>query len=270
MGTFFSGTDLNTLKEEGLDRNHFVSLIVNNEGTYTAGITRKIKYVRNITEEFCYNTFNNGIIKDSDNYSVEDESIEWFNLDIIVENTDFSDISNRLQEIKDNKRRLVNNNSIVNNGPININSHSNIFIPDVNKDEELPFDWDFIDNNADIPYGRITFNKDIIKSLTLQLVTGSCIISNESKIDINKWAQGMENLFNKRFQSANSKMFNAWAENFIEYFCFYTEDPKLRQILNDESAEMAILAYDLIKSLSKLPSNNYIKVYIKILKDYLL
>ena len=37
--TFFSGTDLNTLQEEGSDMNNFLSLIVNNAGQYTAAIT---------------------------------------------------------------------------------------------------------------------------------------------------------------------------------------------------------------------------------------
>lgn len=43
MSTFFSETDTATLKEEGRDRNNFVSLIVNNAGTYTAAITRRVK-----------------------------------------------------------------------------------------------------------------------------------------------------------------------------------------------------------------------------------
>jgi hypothetical protein len=41
MATFFSSTDDSTLVEEGKDRNFFVSLIVNNAGTYTAAVTRK-------------------------------------------------------------------------------------------------------------------------------------------------------------------------------------------------------------------------------------
>mgnify|MGYP003293859401 CR=1 FL=1 len=40
FATYFSNTDTNTLKEEGSTRNHFVSLIVNNDGPYTAAITR--------------------------------------------------------------------------------------------------------------------------------------------------------------------------------------------------------------------------------------
>ena len=41
MSTMFSGTDINTLREEGNERNCFVSLIVNNAGTYNAAVTRK-------------------------------------------------------------------------------------------------------------------------------------------------------------------------------------------------------------------------------------
>ena len=44
MATFFSGTDVQTLRTEGSDRNNFVSLIVNNAGSYTAAITRKVEY----------------------------------------------------------------------------------------------------------------------------------------------------------------------------------------------------------------------------------
>ena len=52
MATFFSGTDTSTLQKEGNDTNNFLSLIVNNEGTYTAAITRKVSYnVKTKTEE---------------------------------------------------------------------------------------------------------------------------------------------------------------------------------------------------------------------------
>ena len=40
---FFSGTDVNTLLEEGSDLNHFLSLIVCNAGQYVARITRKLR-----------------------------------------------------------------------------------------------------------------------------------------------------------------------------------------------------------------------------------
>lgn len=41
MNTFFSSTDINTLETEGNEKTHFLSLIVNNAGTYSAKITSK-------------------------------------------------------------------------------------------------------------------------------------------------------------------------------------------------------------------------------------
>lgn len=43
MSTFFSTTDLHTLNDEGLDRQNFLSLIVNNKGQYTAKYTKQLK-----------------------------------------------------------------------------------------------------------------------------------------------------------------------------------------------------------------------------------
>ena len=50
------------LKEEGIDRNHFVSLIVNNAGTYTAAITRKVTSQKIGKNNFSYPTFDDKII----------------------------------------------------------------------------------------------------------------------------------------------------------------------------------------------------------------
>lgn len=49
MSTHPSSTDLQTLREEGNERNCFVSLIVNNEGTYYAAITRKVQTKSEVT-----------------------------------------------------------------------------------------------------------------------------------------------------------------------------------------------------------------------------
>ena len=57
MHTFFSGTDQSTLLQEGLDRNHFLSLIVNNAGVYTAKVTRKIHYKEKFTISYNYETY---------------------------------------------------------------------------------------------------------------------------------------------------------------------------------------------------------------------
>lgn len=120
MSTFFSTTDQSTLTEEGTNANHFLSLIVNNAGTYTAGITRRVttecKAEAHIkfTETKYYNTYGDKkIILAQDATREEDkeeirnsEVIEWFNLEIIKEEApnNFNDIDTRLAEIRKNKR----------------------------------------------------------------------------------------------------------------------------------------------------------------------
>ena len=105
MSTFFSSTDLNTLREEGIDRNHFVSLIVNNEGTYTAAITRKVTSNKIVKNDFSYPSFGDTLVASNEEYLTESEEIEWFYLKIEFEtNRDFqNDLKSRLQEIKTNK-----------------------------------------------------------------------------------------------------------------------------------------------------------------------
>lgn len=65
MRTFFSGTDRNTLLKEGADCNNFLSLIVNNEGTYTAAITRRVELENSVSKKVTttgkYPLFNTGV-----------------------------------------------------------------------------------------------------------------------------------------------------------------------------------------------------------------
>lgn len=119
MATFFSGTDTNTLIEEGANANHFLSLIVNNAGKYTAGITRKVvgdieaKAHITYTKNIYYDSFGNNRVVLEDNIISEAdkeetkvvEYIEWFEAEIdkAEVSNNFDDIDARLSEIKANK-----------------------------------------------------------------------------------------------------------------------------------------------------------------------
>ena len=119
MSTFYSGTDTNTLIDEGTDRNHFVSLIVNNAGTYTAGVTRKItdevKAKAHIVytttsyyDSFANNrvTINDAVVSENDKEETRViQHIEWFDMDIEKEEVEnnFEEIDQRLKEIKQSK-----------------------------------------------------------------------------------------------------------------------------------------------------------------------
>lgn len=294
MSTFFSGTDTATLKEEGRDRNNFVSLIVNNAGSYTAAITRRIKS-KQVMESVSYEFFGDGEKQDTKEYVSDADEIEWFYLKIEKEdeNYSFPDMAARLEEIKQAKAEKAEKakkaqTPVYQGGhkPVIANSYdtkvgpANLVKKEVNKSkvvqptlfdnmDDLPFD-----DNYSLPYGQVTltFDKVTLKSLVLQLITGSVIISNDSKIDISKWAKSMPTLYEKRFGKGKEGMenFKMWADTYAEYLTWYVTDEKLEELGFDETEICAICAHDMIEELTKLPENDYIKGYIDALQKYLI
>ena len=289
MSTFFSGTDTATLKEEGRDRNNFVSLIVNNAGTYTAAITRRVKS-KQVKESVSYEFFGDGEKHDTKEYVSSADEIEWFYLKIENENEAFSfpDMAARLEEIKQAKAEKAKKvqTHVYQGGykPVITNSYStkagpaNLIKKEVSKPNVVQptlFDHmdDFqFDDNYSLPYGQVTFDKVTLKSLVLQLITGSIIISNDSKIDITKWAKSMPALYEKRFGKGEEGMknFKIWADTYAEYLTWYVTDEKLEELGFDETEICAICAHDMIEELTKLPENDYITGYIEALQKYLI
>lgn len=289
MSTFFSGTDTATLKEEGRDRNNFVSLIVNNAGSYTAAITRRIKS-KQVKESVSYEFFGDGEKHDTKEYVSDADEIEWFYLKIEKEdeNYSFPDMAARLEEIKQAKAEKVKKaqTPVYQGGykPVIANSYgtkaglANLVKKEIKRPkvvqtslfddvDDLPFD-----DNYNLPYGQVTFDKVTLKSLVLQLITGSIIISNDSKIDITKWAKSMPALYEKRFGKGKEGMknFKMWADTYAEYLTWYVTDEKLEELGFDETEICAICAHDMIEELTKLPENDYIKGYIDALQKYLI
>lgn len=289
MSTFFSGTDTATLKEEGRDRNNFVSLIVNNAGTYTAAITRRIKS-KQVKESVSYEFFGDGEKHDTKEYVSNADEIEWFYLKIENENETFSfpDMAARLEEIKQAKaekakkvqspvyqssyKPVIANSYGTKAGPANLvkkeTKRPKVTQPTLfDNADDLPFD-----DNYNIPYGQVAFDKATLKSLVLQLITGSIIISNGSKIDITKWANSMSVLYEKRFGKGEKGMknFKMWADTYTDYLTWYVTDEKLEELGFDETEICAICAHDMIEELTKLPENVYIKGYIDALQKYLI
>ena len=287
--TFFSGTDQATLKEEGRDRNNFVSLIVNNAGSYTAAITRRIKS-KQVKESISYEFFGDGEKQDTKEYVSDVDEIEWFYLKIEKEgeNYSFPDMAARLEEIKQAKAEKAKKAQTPvyssDYKPVIANSYGtkvglvNPVKKEANKPkvvqstlfdnvDDLPFN-----DNYSLPYGQVTFDKATLKSLVLQLITGSIIISNDSKIDISKWAKSMPALYEKRFGKGKEGMdnFEMWADTYAEYLTWCATDEKLERLGFDETEICAICAHDMIEELTKLPENDYIKGYIDALQKYLI
>lgn len=304
MATFFSGTDTATLSAEGNDMAHFVSLIVNNAGKYTAGVTRKYKCVQTVSEKYTYPTWNGEVREGVDTFDIEEEKLEWFNLDIVFENAtdDFeTEMMERIKEIKEAKKKVVTPMYGGGNYPqYGYNSYKKDTTPtkevgstfpmdedkyygekrgwyDPQKDKqdkqlpakqgELPFEQPE-EGNVEIPYGVVTVDPDIVQSIVRQLVTSSIIISNESAVDVKKWANSMESLYRRRFGSV--KEFEYFASNYVDYLINYTYDGDVMAVIdNDDSVMAALLAYDVREELKKLPKNPWLSVYIKLMDDYI-
>lgn len=300
MATFFSGTDTATLSAEGNDMAHFVSLIVNNAGKYTAGVTRKYKCVQTVSEKYTYPTWNGEVREGVETFDIEEEKLEWFNLDIVFEDAtdDFeTEMMERLKEIKESKKKAIT--PVYKGGYPQYGNYGKNIAPTkevgstfpMDKDKyyeeegrgwykaneakqlpvkqgELPFDQPE-EENLDIPYGVVTVDEDIVQSIVRQLVTSSIIISNESAVDVKKWANSMENLYRRRFGSV--KEFEYFASNYVDYLINYTYDGDVMAVIsNDDSTMAALLAHDVREELEKLPKNPWLSVYIKLMDDYII
>lgn len=293
MSTFFSGVDTNTLLEEGIDRAHFVSLIVNNKGSYTAGITRRITATYNIKEVLSYPTFGNKEVDSSKDYTEDGEKVEWFELDITIEGEpQEKDLDDRIKSIKDSKKDKKysynwgdNKNSIKNsnwnikqpslfdydNSNKNSSALSNKSLSKLDNKKNNKFNKEELDEDLQLAYD-IGFDKDVIKSLTFQLITGSIVLPKESKLDVDKWMKTMESIFDKRFGNTDEGFddFKEWANGYIEFICYNAKDKNLEDsgLLEDEIA--SVCANSLMDSLVELPSNKYINEYIDILSTFII
>lgn len=113
MKAFFSGTDANTLIEEGEQTTHFLSLVVNNEGTYVARVTRKIVEEIEGIRHIKYTTYNGEEVSAVENVKTGNkEYIQYFNLNIQVNNP-YADIkkfiAKRYDELKSAKKTTYSN-----------------------------------------------------------------------------------------------------------------------------------------------------------------
>lgn len=274
MSTFFSGTDLSTLQEEGNERNHFVSLIVNNAGKYTAAITRKIKYTS--VRSFSYEGFN-GTVSDGHQETIDGEELEYFNLDIVFEEPEenpFGEVADRLSEIKKAKQEATK-------------TTTNIYTPDsytskyfgkdyqLHKQDVQPTlfnddDWDYPGKSWGAPVVQSTKSEsklsELVDRIIPQLITGNVTYTRGDNNYMKKALESMEKRFDARFGTGHEGMllFEYWATDFIEFLTWYSID---------DTVDGAPTSEELVKALSEklgaLPvKNDYIDKYIELLTSY--
>lgn len=271
MATFFSGTDTATLREEGNDRNHFVSLIVNNAGTYTAAITRKITEKKVISSTFIYRTFDDIEKTGTRTVEVEEEAIVYNMLNIVKEGEvtePFLEINERLEVIKKNKTKVAATKAPFSTIPYYdglsftppVYQGNSKEVSRIARQNSL-FDEDFMESEPPRRVERITdpnelaIDASVVKSITLQLITGSIAIADASKIDPVKWTGQMTKLFDKRFKE-DMNIFHFWAETMVEFVVTNFIPDEFTSFEDEYISELCQAVY---RTLDKLPQNKYIK-----------
>lgn len=286
LGAFFSGTDLATLREEGTDRIHFVSLIIDTKGTYQAAITRVVVEEMQATGFIKYPTFNGQEVTGSPvTYSFNRKKLEYFMLDVerpAIENP-FSEMAARIEEVKEQKAKAAKEKAATTlygnygGGYNNYGQYGNWgkkedkpavptnpnYVPPVQN--ELPFEEPDVD--VPPPYGHVKVDPETINDLAAQLVTGDINYSKPTDTTLDELARAGEEMFEQRFE--DEKLFHTWAEQYVEFLVYYTEDPKLEMF--DDEVLAALIAHDLAEVLSALTTKGkYINQFIEILNRYII
>lgn len=277
MTSFFSNTDIDTLQEEGDERNHFVSLIVNNAGKYTAAITRKIKYtsVRNLS----YEGFDGPV--DTGQETIDGEEIEYFYLDVIFEkpqDNEMKEIADRLSSIKEAKKKATPiAASTYGNSAYDSLGYSSYINKNLNKDLTTyePKQASLFDDLDDGWWGKgfgstpiIQQSKkgasELVDTIIAQLISGNVTCTKLEGSNKEKMLNTMERRFESRFGKGDEGMmlFEYWATDFIEFLTWYSID-------EEKGITPEKLTADIVKELDDLSSSNkYIERYIELLTVY--
>ena len=266
MSTFFSGTDLGTLQEEGSDMNNFLSLIVNNAGQYTAAITRKVKHIPHVTEVLEYEFFGEETINiGNDEYdAIESYEIEYFflNIEKPTVNIGYTDLFNRIEEISKDKTKITN---ISREPRTNLIVDSTLKATPLYKETNIPFSkantavQAGVDTDESIDYNKYKFNETDLNNIVKQLLIGSPIFTPK---DLNDWVQKMPTVFSKRFGEGQKGLANyrAFIGYFVEFLVTEAFDDNLAEEGYLEDSQMAICAYGVLQKLHTFKTNSFIEV----------
>lgn len=257
MATFFSGTDRDTLIEEGMDMPHFLSLIVNNTGVYTAKITRRVSLQ---TSKITYPTFG-GESKSEEVESTINEYLEAFPLEIDVqEDTSIRDeVTQRIKEIEAEKTAVrktdfpsTKEEDVSSEGEEGVSFTRKFSLTETSIQPTLFPVEEIFSSKTDGSWVNIEVPQELAQRLLVQLVTGSITAGFSDKFDMEKWCSSvMEKAFLRRFPDPQD--LENWLDHYIEFLTWYTN---WKEVENEDSDMIAkAVAAKLLSMCEQLPDN---------------
>ena len=304
MAAFFSGTDNAAIKQEAMNVNHFLSLVVNNAGTYVARVTlrRRVnkKIHQEVVSECWYNTFEDTAVhieshkEEPVDITQEETEIEVFPLIIEIEKDNSFDTSkweNDISEVISTKRTYT--------PPTNFGSYKTAFpitslkdtpevrIPKEKKVNEntlasksassqLAIQFDDLDSKDRMEIIDVVhklYNEADIKLLTLRIVA-CCPFLGASKISSTpQFAAQLPEFVKSVFEEEMN--YHNIIETLIESLMlnFVDNIPDNKITLNnpeiDLDAIQSVIAMDVQERLCHIPQNKYISYISAVLDAYI-
>lgn len=304
MATFFSGTDIATLKSEAMDHNHFVSLIVNNAGTYTAAITTVVSSKKTIVDTYTFETFDGEESTGQTSYVTESKEIQYTRFDIEKEAlpvSPFQEISIKIKEILDEKAKNAVVTPVYGNNygqnrvyPPYPNTPANKVAPlfpqafpkQLSLEEKFNDDFPPVEGQSfkDIPvledeeldytalYEESVVNKSILEGMCQKLVACCPIIPINNDVDVPKFISNMPKLY---VPFGGLKSYIEFIEAYTEFIVYTTWDNDLmnagKALRSDEMA--AVLSHHAIAYMEQLGDRNkneYLNALLESLETLLL
>ena len=298
MSAFFSGTDLSTLQAEGNERNCFVSLIVNNAGTYCAAVTRKVQTKSEVTVKNLgksYEFFGEGEVQleggeETATKTIDSEVIEYFMLDIEKEEVEnpLDYLDKRFEVIQEKKKKEVTVS------PID-RYWKDIKSPATKKSEDEEVDGEFyewlhgtknpktkqlslFDDGIELPEKDPMDvplwlpQKEAVHKAVVKMVTCSLII-NPIKFNLDQWVERhMVRMYKEIFGEEKEGLtdaFDKWKEFAIDFYIDDLADENIPENMEYEEFQ-AIAAESLQEEIGKYYSDNiYMKEYYDMLTNYI-
>jgi hypothetical protein len=304
MGAFFSGTDDATLREEGSDRTHFLSLIIDTRGTYQAAITRVVEEEMTATGSAKFITFNEQEANQPISYTFKRKRLESFMLNVQRPQlpNPYLELSQRIEEVQRQKAEAAKKTipATTYGGTYGNGSYVGYGGYGRYRDDD-PYTWPAERKTpATTPTYQATVGRGNVVSINkaaevvppvekeqeieeepLSVDYSAYVIPEDvlmkaarellsgsitETLDgtLEEISEAMVEKYKARFPDI--ALFEAWVASHVEFIVYYTET-----YLNvDDDTQAALLANALSDELAKLPANEYVLSMIGHLENYVI